>query len=93
MTSFKLSIDFTERWVVAEDWTYTADLTPFTKNIPHNSSLTTLLVFYGIDTVANIVRVQIILYTIISCSHCTDLGRTPSRLGKQPIQTIHLRRV
>ena len=48
--------DFTERWVVTTDWTYTASLAPFlnssagrSKNARH------LLVFYGLDTVANIV--------------------------------------
>ncbi|KAH8118990.1 glycoside hydrolase [Phellopilus nigrolimitatus] len=46
--------DFTERWVANENWTYTADLTPFVTTLPNNTSQTTLLVFYGLDTVANI---------------------------------------
>ncbi|KAG7098220.1 hypothetical protein E1B28_000187 [Marasmius oreades] len=44
--------DFTERWVAEENWTYTADLAPFFKTL--NSSSKTLLVFWGIDTIANI---------------------------------------
>ncbi|KAG5219397.1 glycoside hydrolase family protein [Salix suchowensis] len=40
-----------ERWVVNENWTYTADITPFLQS--HKQD-TTLLVFYGIDTIANI---------------------------------------
>ncbi|KAG9220411.1 hypothetical protein CCMSSC00406_0003867 [Pleurotus cornucopiae] len=43
--------DFTERWVVNENWTYTADITPFLQS--HKQD-TTLLVLYGIDTIANI---------------------------------------
>ncbi|KAL0576527.1 hypothetical protein V5O48_005447 [Marasmius crinis-equi] len=48
--------DFTERWVAEENWTYTADLAPFFKtlNTTTNSSSQTLLVFWGIDTIANI---------------------------------------
>ncbi|KAL0955666.1 hypothetical protein HGRIS_001893 [Hohenbuehelia grisea] len=47
--------DFTERWVIDENWTYTADLSPFTRTVADgNTSDQTLLVFYGIDTIANI---------------------------------------
>ncbi|THH07222.1 hypothetical protein EW145_g3531 [Phellinidium pouzarii] len=47
--------DFTQRWVANESWTYTASLSPLLSGLPTNdSSLKTLLVFYGIDTVANI---------------------------------------
>ena len=46
-------LDFTERWVINDNWTYTADLTPFTHNIGPDTKA--LLVFYGIDTIANIV--------------------------------------
>ncbi|KAH0589713.1 putative beta-mannosidase A [Termitomyces sp. J132] len=48
--------DFTQRWIVNDNWTYTADLTPFTRTLDFNSTTfnTTLLVLYGIDTVANI---------------------------------------
>lgn len=46
-------LDFTERWVINDNWTYTADLTPLTHNITTGTK--TLLVFYGIDTIANIV--------------------------------------
>ncbi|KAI0075651.1 glycoside hydrolase [Panus rudis PR-1116 ss-1] len=43
--------EFTERWVLNDNWTYTADLTPLTQNITSEQAL---LVFYGIDTIANI---------------------------------------
>ncbi|OCH87882.1 glycoside hydrolase [Obba rivulosa] len=46
--------DFTERWVVNDNWTYTADLTPFTRSLESDGSQKTLLVFYGLDTIANI---------------------------------------
>jgi hypothetical protein len=48
--------DFTERWVFADNWTYTADVTPFTSGLT-NSAQSALLVFYGLDTIANIVSV------------------------------------
>lgn len=51
-------VDFTERWVVNENWTYTADIAPFLRS--HKQD-TTLLVFYGIDTIANIVRNRLLL--------------------------------
>ncbi|OBZ70764.1 Beta-mannosidase A [Grifola frondosa] len=44
--------DYTERWVVNDSWTYTADLSPFIRKTSDVS--TTFLVFYGIDTIANI---------------------------------------
>ncbi|TCD67218.1 hypothetical protein EIP91_000394 [Steccherinum ochraceum] len=44
--------DFAQRWVVNDNWTYTADLNPLTKNL--SASHKALLVFYGIDTIANI---------------------------------------
>ncbi|KAI0673928.1 glycoside hydrolase [Trametes maxima] len=44
--------DFTQRWVVNDNWTYTADLTPLTQNL--SADARALLVFYGIDTIANI---------------------------------------
>ncbi|KAI0701284.1 glycoside hydrolase [Cerioporus squamosus] len=44
--------DFTQRWIVNDNWTYTADLTPLSSNLINGT--TALLVFYGIDTVANI---------------------------------------
>ncbi|KAJ7136339.1 glycoside hydrolase family 2 protein [Mycena crocata] len=44
--------DFTERWVFMDNWTYTADLAPV---IPGgNGTDQMLLVFHGLDTVANI---------------------------------------
>ncbi|KAG6916247.1 hypothetical protein DXG01_007744 [Tephrocybe rancida] len=52
----KITTDFTQRWIVDDNWTYTADLTPFSRslNLSSTAQQTTLLVFYGIDTVANI---------------------------------------
>ena len=51
--------DFTQRWVLNDDWTYTADLSPFLNHANDASEKSrsdkTLLVFYGIDTIANIV--------------------------------------
>lgn len=46
--------EFTERWVINDNWTYTADLTPFTQTHQINASAKTFLVFYGIDTIASI---------------------------------------
>ncbi|KAF9069747.1 glycoside hydrolase family 2 protein [Rhodocollybia butyracea] len=46
--------DFTQRWVWMDNWTYTADLSPFFDTVKANSSDQTLLVFYGLDTIANI---------------------------------------
>jgi len=43
-----------QRWIVNDSWTYTADLTPFTQSVPSSPFSKTLLVFYGIDTIANI---------------------------------------
>ena len=46
--------EFTQRWIVDDNWTYTADITPAVSALK-DSSDPTLLVFYGLDTVANIV--------------------------------------
>ncbi|KAI0065586.1 glycoside hydrolase family 2 protein [Artomyces pyxidatus] len=46
--------EFTERWIVNDNWTYTADISSFVKTLPKSSTQKTLLVFYGIDTIANI---------------------------------------
>ncbi|THU97773.1 glycoside hydrolase [Dendrothele bispora CBS 962.96] len=52
--------DFTERWIWRDNWTYTADLTPFFETLSNetadssSSQDQTLLVFYGLDTIANI---------------------------------------
>jgi hypothetical protein len=46
-------LEFTQRWIVNDNWTYTADLSPLI-NASHANEKT-LLVFYGLDTVANIV--------------------------------------
>ncbi|KAI0047743.1 glycoside hydrolase family 2 protein [Auriscalpium vulgare] len=44
--------DFTQRWIIDDNWTYTADLSSLMKRIPRTDKA--LLVFYGIDTIANI---------------------------------------
>ena len=46
--------DFSQRWIVDDDWTYTADISLLTKNLTEDTKA--LLVLYGIDTIANIVR-------------------------------------
>ncbi|KAK7448798.1 hypothetical protein VKT23_013528 [Stygiomarasmius scandens] len=48
--------DFTERWIWRDNWTYTADLTPFFETLANETDTSdqTLLVFYGLDTIANI---------------------------------------
>ncbi|KAF9010820.1 glycoside hydrolase family 2 protein [Cyathus striatus] len=46
--------DFTERWVINENWTYSADISSFIKSDAFKKSHQTLLVFYGLDTIANI---------------------------------------
>lgn len=53
----QLKLDFTQRWIVDDDWTYTGDISPFLKSDDFRSSKKTILVFYGIDTIANIVCV------------------------------------
>ncbi|KAJ7461128.1 glycoside hydrolase family 2 protein [Mycena latifolia] len=45
--------DFTERWVFMDNWTYTADLAPVLAS-GLDAADQILLVFYGLDTVANI---------------------------------------
>jgi len=55
-------VDFTERWVADENWTYTADISPWRRKIGNQPSEKTLLVFYGIDTIANIVGRIIVHY-------------------------------
>ncbi|KAJ7901256.1 glycoside hydrolase family 2 protein [Mycena leptocephala] len=44
--------DFTERWVWMDNWTYTADLTPAFSELKNSDQV--LLVFHGLDTIANI---------------------------------------
>ncbi|KAJ3015507.1 hypothetical protein NUW54_g1029 [Trametes sanguinea] len=47
--------DFTQRWIVPESWAYQADLSPFIQQESQTTnSSKTLLVFYGLDTVATI---------------------------------------
>ncbi|KAJ7710527.1 glycoside hydrolase family 2 protein [Mycena rosella] len=45
--------DFTERWVFMDNWTYTADLAPVLQGTLDTADQI-LLVFYGLDTIANI---------------------------------------
>ena len=54
-----LIAEYWQRWIVNDSWTYTADLQPFVQSAPQNSSQRTLLVFYGLDTIANIVGIHI----------------------------------
>ncbi|KJA19197.1 glycoside hydrolase family 2 protein [Hypholoma sublateritium FD-334 SS-4] len=46
--------DFTQRWIANENWTYSADISPFLDSPSFREANDTLLVFYGIDTIANI---------------------------------------
>ncbi|KAH0828085.1 glycoside hydrolase family 2 protein [Lanmaoa asiatica] len=46
--------EYTERWVVNDNWTYTADLTLFVQSFESGGSERILLLFYGRDTIANI---------------------------------------
>jgi beta-mannosidase len=59
--------ELTERWVANDNWTYTADLTPFIQEYKEEASGKTLLIFYGIDTIANIVCRIIHLFPLYSC--------------------------
>ncbi|KAJ7176996.1 glycoside hydrolase family 2 protein [Mycena filopes] len=46
--------DFTERWVFMDNWTYTADLAPALNDSAADGFDQVLLVFHGLDTIANI---------------------------------------
>ncbi|EIW64193.1 glycoside hydrolase [Trametes versicolor FP-101664 SS1] len=47
--------DFSERWIVTDSWVYQADLSLIiAQRSQDNSSSKNLLVFYGLDTIANI---------------------------------------
>ena len=50
------STDFTQRWIVYDNWTYTADLTPFLNTLTTRLPESVLLVAYGLDAIANIAR-------------------------------------
>ena len=54
-----LPLDFTQRWIINDNWTYTADLSPLLSQA-FKSKARTLLVFYGIDTIANIVSREVL---------------------------------
>ncbi|KAL1742498.1 glycoside hydrolase family 2 protein [Schizophyllum fasciatum] len=45
---------YTERWVFYDNWTYTASLAPLLSSAEVQAADRALLVFYGIDTVANV---------------------------------------
>lgn len=84
------SIDFTERWIINDNWTYTADLSPFTETIVDNfTDQSTLLVFYGIDTIANIVSISS-RHSVLEFIIVIDFSWTFCCVGQQPIQTIRL---
>lgn len=86
-------VDFKQRWITDHDWTYTADLSPFTSKRAQNSSDKTLLVFYGLDTIANIVRRDIDAYCdqILLTVLFPDFSWPSSRLGQQSISAAHFR--
>ncbi|OJT12500.1 Beta-mannosidase A [Trametes pubescens] len=47
--------DFSERWIVTDSWIYQADLSSIiAQHSQSNNTSKTLLVFYGLDTVANV---------------------------------------
>ncbi|KAJ6628324.1 glycoside hydrolase family 2 protein [Mycena sp. CBHHK59/15] len=46
--------DFTQRWVWLDNWTYTADLAPVLEDRAVRAADQVLLVFHGLDTIANI---------------------------------------
>ncbi|KAL1672792.1 glycoside hydrolase family 2 protein [Schizophyllum commune] len=46
--------DYTKRWVFYDNWTYTASLEPLLSSSEVQAADRALLVFYGIDTVANV---------------------------------------
>ena len=55
--------DYTERWVFYDNWTYTASLELLLSSSEVQAADRALLVFYGIDTVAN----------VVSTAHTTSL--------------------
>lgn len=76
-----------------ENWTYTADLTPFAQAYGNAGPERTLLVFYGIDTIANIVCGVLMACFIVTQFDMTDFCGPPSRLGQQPVSKVYVRRV
>lgn len=86
--------EYYDRWIVNDSWTYTAELTPFTQAVPYSAQQKTLLVFYGLDTIANIVRASAfyLLYLILYAQLWADCCRTSRRLGGQPVQAVCVRR-
>lgn len=82
------SSDFTQRWVVNDNWTYTADLTPILKDYNSAERQTNLLIFYGIDTVATIVSLRVRAPHLVLI--CKDMGWTSGCLGQQSVPAIRL---
>lgn len=83
--------DFTQRWIVTDNWTYTADVTPFL-SAQNGTADATLLVFYGIDTVANIVSVRIVSSTACVLIYSEEPCRTACSLGQQRVPAICVQR-
>lgn len=83
-----MSVEFTQRWIVNDNWTYTADLSSLlgASHTPEKK----LLVFYGLDTVANIVRTSMCPIQLALNKMRIDCGGASSRLGQQPVPTICL---
>src|SRR5882762_6414589 len=73
--------DFTQRWIINDNWTYTADISPFRKVQQRNPSDKTLLVFYGIDTIANIVR--------LFCRNAICKADSMQTLAGQPVAWVN----
>ena len=78
-----------------DNWTYTADLTPLTQNL--RADARALLVFYGLDTIVNIVRpvtspppdshwIDDTLCSLL------DRRRPSGCMGQQSIPAVRLRR-
>lgn len=77
--------DFTQRWIVDDNWTYTANLTPLTGSLGGRarsaSEDKTLLVFYGLDTIANIVSFRLAMPDVlVNCP--SDRRRASCCLGQ-----------
>ena len=83
-----MGADFTQRWIVNDNWTYTADITPLTQNLAGDQ--TALLVFYGIDTIANIVSTSY-MRIVHDRNRMLERRRTPGCVGQQPVPAICLR--
>jgi beta-mannosidase len=83
--------DFTQRWVWMDNWTYTADLTPAFSELKNSDQV--LLVFHGLDTIANIVSVSHFSHYIQFLIASLDSRWEACSLGEQPIPPICVRRL